>query len=59
VVLSQRQVADREFGDWAMASRGLPSADDAVLGRVALLTANAAPGVQATFNSFAQVRRAA
>jgi hypothetical protein len=59
VVLSQRQVDAREFGEWAMASRGLPAADDAMLARVALLTAGAAPGVQATFNSFAQVRRAA
>jgi hypothetical protein len=59
VVLSRREVTQREFGDWAMASHGTPAANDAVLGRVAALTANAAPNVQATFNSFAQVRRAA
>ena len=59
VTLSKREVATREFGDWAMASRGSPAHDDLMLKRVELLVANAAPAVQATFNSFAQVRRAA
>jgi hypothetical protein len=59
VVLSKRTVEQREFGDWTMASRGMPGAEDAMLGRIAALVRNAAPGVQATFNSFAQVRRAA
>ncbi|PAX06689.1 BLUF domain-containing protein [Sphingomonas lenta] len=59
VVLSRREIAEREFGDWAMASRGAPHEEDAMLARVAELAANAAPAVQATFNSFAQVRRRA
>lgn len=59
VVLSRREVEAREFGDWSMASRGAPAGEDAMLVRVADLVSNAAPAVQATFNSFAQVRRKA
>lgn len=59
VALSRREVASREFGDWAMASRGSPAGDDVMLKRVEALAANASPLVQATFNSFAQLRRAA
>lgn len=59
VILSRREVDAREFGDWSMESRGAPTREDAMLARVADLTANAAPAVQATFNSFAQVRRQA
>ena len=59
VVLSRRTIEAREFGEWAMESRGAPGNDDAVLRRVNMLVANASPTVQATFNSFAQVRRAA
>lgn len=59
VVLSRREVESREFGDWSMASRGLPAQEDAMIAHVAALVANSAPAVQATFNSFAQVRRKA
>jgi len=59
VVLSDRQIAEREFGTWAMAHYA-PGADaDAFIARVAELTAGAAPDVRATFEGFAQVRRAA
>jgi len=59
VVLSRRVVATREFGDWAMAHR-MPGTDaDRFIERVGELTANAAPDVRATFQGFAQVRRAA
>lgn len=59
VVLSRREVEEREFGPWSMESRGAPLHDDKMLARLAQLVENAAPAVQATFNSFAQVRRAA
>jgi hypothetical protein len=59
VILSSREIAEREFGDWAMAHYR-PGADaDAFLARVGELTANAAPNVRATFEGFARVRRAA
>ena len=59
VILSRREVAAREFGDWAMASRTALEGESAMLDRVATLVAEASPAVQATFTSFAQVRRAA
>jgi hypothetical protein len=59
VILSSREIAKREFGDWAMAHYQ-PGADaDAFLARVGELTGNAAPNVRATFEGFAKVRRAA
>lgn len=59
VVLSDRTIDEREFGAWAMAEKR-PGADaDALLARVADLTANASPTVRATFDSFATLRRAA
>jgi hypothetical protein len=59
VVLSRREVATREFGEWAMASR-TPGADSAsFLQRIALLTQSADANVRATFQSFAEMRRAA
>ena len=59
VILSRREVDDREFGDWAMASRTALEGESAMLDRVATLVADASPAVQATFTSFAQVRRKA
>lgn len=59
VLLSRRDVAEREFGDWAMAHR-MPGSDaDAFVARVSELTADAAPDVQATFRGFAEARKAA
>ncbi len=59
VVLSDRDVGTREFGDWSMAYRA-PGTDAApFLRRVADLVADASPTVKSTFNSFAEVRRAA
>ncbi|MFD1034435.1 BLUF domain-containing protein [Sphingomonas hankookensis] len=55
VVLSRREVAAREFGDWAMA------ADDGsggVVVQVATLVEGAAPNVRATFEGFAAMRAA-
>ncbi|MCU6453510.1 BLUF domain-containing protein [Sphingomonas sp. A2-49] len=56
VVLSNRTIAAREFGEWAMAY-GAPGEDQAAA--LARLTANADPAVRATFEGFAKVRRAA
>ncbi|MBB4085887.1 BLUF domain-containing protein [Sphingomonas carotinifaciens] len=59
VVLSDRSVVARSFGGWAMAYRA-PGEDDADgLARIAALTANASASVQATFASFARIKRAA
>ena len=59
VVLSRREVAAREFGDWAMASRTALEGESEMLDRVAALVAEASPAVQATFTSFAEIRRKA
>lgn len=59
VVLSRREIADREFGPWAMAER-VPGHDGtAFISRVEALIAGASPGVRATFESFARLQRAA
>jgi len=59
VVLSSREIATREFGEWAMAYRDPRADDDDAVERIAVLTARAAPEVRATFESFARIRRAA
>lgn len=58
VVLSQRDVERREFGEWEMASRGPGETTDTLVARLAALAANASPAVRATFDGFAQVKRA-
>ncbi|MFN3435326.1 MAG: BLUF domain-containing protein [Sphingomonas sp.] len=59
VVLSNRAIEAREFGEWAMAYSAPADDHVAALDRVAKLTANADPAVRATFEGFAKVRRAA
>ena len=59
VILSERKIDAREFGEWAMAHK-MPGSDaDTFIARISDLSANASPNVRATFESFAQVRRAA
>lgn len=59
VVLSNRVIEQREFGEWAMAY-SMPGEENAeALARIVRLTANADPAVRATFEGFAKVRRAA
>lgn len=59
VVLSQRDVAEREFGPWEMAERA-PGADgEALLERIDHLLTRAAPSVRATFEGLARIHRAA
>ena len=59
VVLSRRSVEQREFGDWVMAHREPGSATEPLLARIAPLLTDTSPAIRATFESFAQVRRAA
>lgn len=59
VVLSRREIAAREFGEWAMAHRAPGDDADAFIARIEGLAAGAAPDVRATFTSLAQHRRAA
>ena len=59
VVLSNREIERREFGEWAMAYNAPGENNDDALERVSRLTANADPTVRATFEGFAKVRRAA
>ena len=59
VLLSRRTIEAREFGDWAMAHRTTGTDADRFIESVARLAENAAPDVRATFEGFAQVRRAA
>jgi hypothetical protein len=59
VVLSEREIDAREFGEWEMAHRVAGTDADHFIERVRLLAGNASPNIRATFESFAQVRRAA
>jgi hypothetical protein len=59
VILSDRDVPSREFGDWSMAHRAPGTDAERFLQRVGDLVATASPQVRATFTGFAEVRRAA
>lgn len=59
VILSDRTVDTREFGDWSMAYRAAGTDSDRFIAQVSDLVAAASPNVRATFTSFAEARRAA
>ncbi len=59
VVLSIREIASREFGEWSMAYRSAGEGDPVALERISALTANAGPEIRATFDGFVRIRRAA
>jgi len=59
VVLSNREVAVREFGEWAMAYHTAGAGDPAALDRIVTLAAAAAPDIRATFEGLAAGARAA
>ena len=59
VLLSQREVAEREFGSWAMAERAAGESSEAFVDRVETLIAGADANVRATFAGLARLRRAA
>jgi hypothetical protein len=54
VVLSNREVATREFGEWAMAYHPPGTVDRVALDRILTLTERAAPDVRGTFEGFAR-----
>lgn len=58
VVLSRREIAAPEFGDWEMAYRATGAESNSFVRRVQLLTQHASPNVRATFDSFIELRRA-
>lgn len=57
VILSRRDVEDREFGQWEMAARIRDAEGETFIERVERLTERAAPAVKATFDSFMRVER--
>lgn len=59
VILSERVIPSREFGEWAMAEPVVPADAEAFVARVERIVANAAPAVRATFESFVRLRYAA
>lgn len=59
VILSRRDVADREFGRWEMAQREPGEDGDAFVERVGTLIEGADPDVRATFQGFVAARRSA
>jgi hypothetical protein len=59
VVLSRREITNREFGDWAMAHQSSATDAEAFVARIDRMVANASPSVRATFEGFARHRRAA
>ncbi|QIG81011.1 BLUF domain-containing protein [Stakelama tenebrarum] len=59
VLLSRRIVDRREFGDWMMAHRTTAEDLDEFLHRIRTLVARASPEIRATFEGFAELRRAA
>ena len=59
VILSDRDIAAREFGEWAMAYSAPGDGNAEALARITRLVANADAMVRGTFEGFARVRRAA
>lgn len=59
VILSDRDIENREFGQWAMAHREANEDADDLDRRLAQLLANASPSVRATFTGLIAARRAA
>lgn len=59
VVLHDRQVEARQFGEWAMAERRLGEQSDAFDRRIGTLLAKASPAVRGTFEGLVSARKAA
>jgi hypothetical protein len=59
VILSRRDIAEREFGDWSMAYRSPEAGIDDFVAKVSQLVEHASPSVRGTFEGFAEARRAA
>lgn len=58
-MLSRRALHRREFGDWQMAHRTPGEDADGFVARVGRIVAHASDDLRATFQGFAEVRRAA
>lgn len=58
VVLSRREIKEREFGAWEMAHAAPGHDADALMAQVEALAAAASPSVRATFTGFVEARRA-
>jgi len=54
VILSNREVATREFGEWAMAYHAPGVVDPTAMDRITALAERAAPNVRGTFEGFAR-----
>ncbi|MDG5487602.1 BLUF domain-containing protein [Sphingomonas sp. BGYR3] len=59
VILARATISERQFGNWAMAHLHDRVARDVFVERVHAMVAPASPAVRATFEGFAQARRAA
>lgn len=59
VVLHDRTIAAREFGEWSMVARGPLDSADAFDDRMQAVLAGASPAVRGTFEGLIAVRRAA
>lgn len=59
VILSRAEITERQFGNWAMAHLHDPVSRDAFIARIHAMVAPASPAVRATFEGFAEARRAA
>lgn len=59
VTLSRTPIEQRQFGNWAMMHLHDPSEREAFIDRIRTMVAQASPAVRATFEGFAQARRAA
>lgn len=59
VILSDREVTRREFGNWAMAHRLLTESADSLDQKLRRLLEHASPSVRATFTGLIAARRAA
>lgn len=56
VLLSRRETARREFGEWAMAQRDAGDTQDAFLDRIAELCRDADPAILGTFQGLIEAR---
>jgi Sensors of blue-light using FAD len=59
VVLHDRTIAAREFGEWSMVARGPLDSADALDARMQVVLAGASPAVRGTFEGLIAARRAA
>ena len=59
VILSDRMVADREFGTWAMADGSGIQGAEQIMQSIEQMASKSAPAIRETFASYARLRTAA